>query len=163
MKTIIAIGSNMGEREQYIEDALRLIEERAGHILAVSDTIETKAYGVTDQADFLNLAILLETEFEPRVLLEVLHGIEADLDRVRLIHWGPRTIDLDIIFFDDRIIDEEDLHIPHADFANRTFVLEPVCQIAPDLVDPRSGKTVSLLLQELRERLKAQGAEGEHA
>ena len=152
MKTIIAIGSNMGDREQYINKALEQIEAKAGHILAVSDTIETKAYGVTDQADFLNLAIQIDTPLSPRQLLEVLHEIEADLDRVRLIHWGPRTIDLDIIFYEDQIIDEDDLHIPHADFRNRTFVLGPICQIAPDLIDPRSGKTVSQLLRELQER-----------
>ena len=151
MKTIIAIGSNMGEREEYIRQAIDMMEEKAGHILAVSDTIETKPYGVTDQADFLNLAVSMETELTPRQLLEVLHGIEADLDRVRLIRWGPRTIDLDIIFYGDRIIDEEDLHIPHIDFYHREFVLGPICQIEPDLIDPRTGKTIRKLLEELRE------------
>lgn len=152
IKAIIAIGSNMGNREQYIREALSQIEKKAGHILAVSDTIETKAYGVTDQADFLNLAIEIETALSPYDLLAALHGIEADLDRVRLIRWGPRTIDLDIIFYGDRILDAEDLHIPHVDFRNRDFVLRPVCQIAPDLVDPRTGRTVRQLLQELEEQ-----------
>ena len=113
--------------------------------------IETKAYGLTEQDDFLNLAISLETELQPRQLLEVIHEIEADLDRVRIIRWGPRTIDIDIVFYEDWIIDEEDLHIPHIDFANRPFVLEPVCQIEPDLVDPRTGNTVMELLRELRQ------------
>ena len=149
---VIAIGSNMGDRESYIDSALQQIEEKAGHILAVSDIIETKAYGYTDQADFLNLAIMIETAFSPRDLLNVLHEIEADLDRVRIIRWGPRTIDLDIIFYGDMIMDEEDLHIPHIDFAQRDFVLRPICQIAPDLVDPRSGKTIRVILQELTEK-----------
>ena len=92
----------------------------------------------------------METSLSPRQLLEVLHEIEADLDRVRLIHWGPRTIDLDIVFYADQIIDEPDLQIPHVDFANRLFVLEPVCQIAPDLIDPRSGKTIAQILEEFR-------------
>ncbi|MBQ9016249.1 MAG: 2-amino-4-hydroxy-6-hydroxymethyldihydropteridine diphosphokinase [Firmicutes bacterium] len=152
MKTIVSIGSNMGDRRGYIDQALQQIEQKAGHILAVSDIIETKAYGLTEQEDFLNLAISLETQLQPRQLLDVFHEIEADLDRVRIIRWGPRTIDLDIIFYEDLILDEEDLHIPHIDFANRTFVLEPVCQIEPDLVDPRTGNTVTELLDELRQR-----------
>lgn len=148
---IIAIGSNMGDRENYIEQALKQIGEKAGRILAVADTIETKAYGYTNQDDFLNLAVSVETELEPRQLLLVLHGIEADLDRKRLIRWGPRTIDLDIVFYGDRIIDEEDLHIPHIDFANRDFVLRPVAQIAPELVDPRSGRTIAEIFREFQE------------
>ncbi len=150
MKAIISIGSNMGDREHYIHEALRQMGEKAGSVTAVSDIIETKAYGYTQQADFLNLAAALETSLSPRQLLEVLHEIEADLDRVRLIHWGPRTIDLDIVFYADQIIDEPDLQIPHVDFANRLFVLEPVCQIAPDLIDPRSGKTIAQILEEFR-------------
>ena len=151
-EAIIAIGTNMGDRRAYIAKALDQIEAKAGEILSVSDVIETKAWGYTEQADFLNLAILVGTALGPRQLLLVLQQIEIDLDRVRLVHWGPRTIDLDIIFFDDQIIDAEDLHIPHLLFAERAFVLEPVCQIAPDLVDPRSGKTIAVLLEELRRR-----------
>ena len=151
MKTILSIGSNMGDRRGYIDRALEQLEDLAGHILAVSDVIETKAYGLTEQDDFLNLALAMETDLEPRQLLDVIHEIEADLDRARIIRWGPRTIDIDIVFYGDRIIDEEDLHIPHIDFANRTFVLEPVCQIEPDLVDPRTGNTVTELLKELRQ------------
>ena len=157
MRTIIAIGSNMGDRENYIEEAIRRIGARAGKVTARSRIMETKAYGVTDQADFLNMAIALETELKPRELLRVLNSIEAELDRVRTIRWGPRTIDLDIIFYGGRIIDEEDLHIPHIDFANRDFVLSPVCEIAPDLVDPRSGKTIRQIREELMQ--KQEGAE----
>ena len=148
-RAIVSIGSNMGDRQKYIDAALDAIEARAGHLRSVSDVIETKAWGYTEQADFLNLAVEIETDLSPRELLHALNGIEADLDRVRVIHWGPRTIDLDIIFYDDAIVDEEDLHIPHIMFAQRMFVLEPICQIAPDLVDPRSGKTIRQLRQEL--------------
>ena len=114
--------------------------------------METKAYGYTEQDDFLNMAISVETELEPRELLEALHEIEAELDRVRLIRWGPRTIDLDIIFYGERIIDEEDLHIPHIDFMNRDFVLSPIAEIAPDLTDPRSGKTILQIRDENLEK-----------
>lgn len=149
MQAILSIGSNMGDRQEYIDGALAQLEEKAGHILSVSDVIETKAYGYTDQADFLNLALIIDTDLTPRQLLETIHEIEADLDRVRIIRWGPRTIDIDIVFYEDQIIDEEDLHIPHIDFARRRFVLQPICQIAPDFIDPRSGKRMDLLLEEL--------------
>ena len=155
-RTIIAAGSNMGQRQEYINAALDAIGNRVGRILAVSDVIETKAWGLTDQPDFLNLVLQVETELTPRQLLGELQAIEAELDRVRLIHWGPRTIDLDIIFYDDWIIDEEDLHIPHIYVAQRRFVLEPLCQIAPDLIDPRSGKTAAVLLEELERREAAE-------
>ncbi len=152
MKAIIAIGSNMGDRREYIKKAIDLMGERAGNVTAVSDIIETKAYGYTDQDDFLNLAVALETRFEPEELLGILNEIEARLDRKREIRWGPRTIDLDIVFYGDRIVDTDKLHIPHVDMYNREFVLGPVCQIAPDLIDPRTGRSVSELLTELRER-----------
>ena len=159
MDTIIAIGSNMGDRQGYIDRAIEMIGERVGRILKVSDVIETKAYGLEDQADFLNLAIEVDTELDPRQLLASLQGIEADLDRVRDIRWGPRTIDLDIIFYGDEIVDDDDLHIPHADFHNRKFVLGPLCRLDPDRVDPKTGKTVSLLLRELEDSRPA-GARG---
>jgi len=142
----------VAKAQKYIDAALEAIEARAGHILSVSDVIETKAWGYTEQADFLNLAVEVETDLSPRELLHALNGIEADLDRVRVIHWGPRTIDLDIIFYGSRIIDEEDLHIPHIEFALRDFVLRPICQIAPDLVDPRSEKTIRVIWQELMDK-----------
>ena len=160
MKAVVSFGSNMGQRREYIREALERMEAKAGRILAVSPVIETKPYGYTAQAGFLNGAVLLDTELEPRQLLEVLLGIEAELDRVRKIHWGPRTIDLDIVFYGDRIIDEEDLHIPHPDFMNRAFVLGPVCQIAPDMEDPRSEKTVRQLYAELQKGKKGIGITG---
>ena len=159
VRAIIAIGSNMGEREQDIERAIEEIGARAGQVSAVSDIIETKAYGYTEQDDFLNLVICIETELLPRQLLRALNEIEADLDRVRLIHWGPRTIDLDIIFYGDQIIDEEDLHIPHIDFANRDFVLRPICDIAPEWIDPRSGKTIRQLLADLEVKTASEETE----
>ena len=150
MKAVIGIGTNMGDRGEYIRKALSELEKRAGRIVAQSSVIETKAYGYTDQDDFLNLAVSLETGLEPYELLDVLMAVEKNLDRVRLFRWGPRTIDLDIIFFGDRIIDRPDLHIPHIDLYNRDFVLGPVCEIEPDLTDPRTGKTVTKLLEELK-------------
>ena len=135
-KAVIALGSNMGDRNNYLERAIEQMDLRAGKVLKRSSILETKAYGYTDQADFLNMAVLLETELSPHDLLDVLHEIEAELDRVRLIHWGPRTIDLDIIFYGDQILNDPDLIIPHADYRNRSFVLTPLLEIVPDYEDP---------------------------
>ena len=148
MKAIIALGSNMGDRQGYLEAAQAAIEERVGHIATHSYVMETKAYGYTDQDDFLNMAVEVETAMEPHAMLRELLAIEADLDRVRLIHWGPRTIDLDVIYCEDRIINDEELKVPHPDLVNREFVLRPVSEIAPELVDPLRGKKVEELLAE---------------
>ena len=148
MKAIIALGSNMGDRQGYLEAARAAIEERVGHIAARSSVMETKAYGYSDQDDFLNMAVEVETAMEPHAMLRELLAIEADLDRVRLIHWGPRTIDLDVIYCEDRIINDEELKVPHPDLVNREFVLRPVSEIAPELVDPLRGKKVEELLAE---------------
>lgn len=150
MRVFIAMGSNMGDRNKYIELALMEIEKKVGHIVAQSTIIETKAYGYTEQSDFLNLAIEVDTNHTPRELLKELMQIEKELDRVRLIHWGPRTLDLDIIYYGDQIIDEEDLHIPHIDVYNRDFVLGPIAEIDSEFVDPRKNETVGSLLEKLK-------------
>ena len=152
MKTIIGLGSNMGDRQKYLDAAIAQIEARAGRVTARSSVYETEAYGYTDQAAFLNMAIMAETELEPYALLKELNAIEAELDRVRTIRWGPRTIDLDILFYEDLLLDDERLKIPHIDLHNRFFVLEPVAEIAGDYYDVRRKKTVNRLLEELREQ-----------
>lgn len=152
MRTFIAIGSNIGDRHKYVEKAIDLMEERAGTIVKRSTIIETKAYGYTDQDDFLNMAVELDTNLQPRELLKVLQEIELELHRVRKIRWGPRTIDLDIIYYENKVIDEEDLHIPHIDLYNRDFVLEPIVEIDPSFIDPRKNKTTAELLDELKDR-----------
>jgi 2-amino-4-hydroxy-6-hydroxymethyldihydropteridine diphosphokinase len=151
MKAIIALGSNMGDRLGYLNEAQVQIEKRVGSITARSGIVETEAYGYTDQDDFLNMAVEVDTKLEPHDMLHELLSIEAELDRVRLIHWGPRTIDLDVIYCEDRIIDDEELKVPHPDLHNRMFVLGPVAEIAPDLMDPLRQKTVKELLAELTE------------
>ena len=150
MITFIALGSNIGEREKYVRLALEEIEERVGSILKKSSVIETEPYGYLDQEDFLNMVIKVDTRLKPYELLEELLAIEKDLDRVRTINWGPRTIDLDIIYYEDLIVDEEDLSIPHIDLYNRDFVLEPLVEIEEGLLDPRKNKTVKELLIELK-------------
>ena len=147
----IAMGSNMGDREKYIKDAVKLLDSVRGcTVKRVSDLIETPPYGVTDQDDFLNGCLELETLLTPRELLRELNRIEAEAGRERTVHWGPRTLDLDIIFYDDEMIREKDLCIPHVDMHNRRFVLEPLSQIAPYMRHPVYGKTVVEMYETLK-------------
>lgn len=152
MIAYIALGSNIGEREKYIEKAILEIEKRVGRVLKKSTIIETEPYGYTDQDSFLNLVIEVDTELSPRRLLEELLKIELELDRVRIINWGPRTIDLDIIYYGDEIVDEEDLQIPHVDLYNREFVLKPLEEIASDFIDPIKNMTIKELYEELKKK-----------
>ena len=148
----IALGSNMGGKENYIRDAVnKLGQIRGCTVKAVSDLIETPPYGVTDQDDFLNGCLELETLLTPRELLRELNRIEAEAGRERTMHWGPRTLDLDIIFYDDEMIREKDLCIPHVDMHNRRFVLEPLSQIAPYMRHPVYGKTVVEMYESVKE------------
>ena len=148
----IALGSNMGDREAYLNNAVESLKSlRDCRIEKVSGFIETPPYGVTDQADFLNGCLKMETLLYPRELLEELHRIEQEAGRERIIHWGPRTLDLDIIFYDDLVCEEDDLCIPHVEMHKRKFVLEPLAEIAPYKRHPVYGKTVKEMLAELAE------------
>lgn len=131
----IGIGSNMGDRQGYIDKALSMLEETPGiRIRAVSSIIETEPYGGVEQDPFLNGVIGIETWLPPYALLDRLHEIENACGRVRTIHWGPRTLDLDILLYDDLHMNEKELTIPHPDMMNREFVLNPLREIAPHLV-----------------------------
>ena len=147
----IALGSNMGDREKYLDDAVRAMDSIRGcTVKKISHFIETPPYGVTDQADFLNGCLELRTLLTPGELLEELHRIEQDAGRERILRWGPRTLDLDIIFYDDLVSEEDTLCIPHVDMHRRKFVLEPLCEIAPYKRHPVYGKTVYELNLDLR-------------
>ncbi|MEG0805109.1 MAG: 2-amino-4-hydroxy-6-hydroxymethyldihydropteridine diphosphokinase [Lachnospiraceae bacterium] len=149
----ISFGSNMGERASNIRGGIEALSKAGGcHVTKISDLIVTKAYGVTQQDDFLNGCLELETLLDPLELLMVLHEIESAAGRERLLHWGPRTLDLDILFFDKEIIETKDLIIPHVDMQNRLFVLQPLCQIAPNYRHPIQNRTMTELLYELQKR-----------
>ena len=150
-KVYLSIGSNMGDREEYLwgaVDALKKAHEVRN--LRVSSFLETKPYGGVEQDDFLNAAIALETTLSPKELLDRLHEIEAKADRKREIHWGPRTLDLDILFYDKLVYEDDELIIPHVDLQNREFVLKPLMELAPNYRHPILGKTVTEMLGELQ-------------
>lgn len=146
----IALGSNMGDKRAYLQEAVDALSKQEECIVAnVSEFIETKPYGGVEQDTFLNGCLKLLTLLTPKELLSKLHEIEQAANRERKVHWGPRTLDLDIIFYDDLIMDGEDLTIPHADMQNRDFVLIPLSQIAPCIRHPLLGKTVMQMKESL--------------
>lgn len=149
----IGVGSNMGDSVQNIKDALHMIEsDGRNKSLKVSDMIKTKPYGVKEQDDFVNCAAYFKTIMQPKELLHFLQGIETELKRERIIHWGPRTIDLDILFYDSLIYQDEELTVPHPEIAKRDFVLQPLCDISPYIMHPFYRKYVSELLEKLKDK-----------
>lgn len=148
----IALGSNLGDRDAHLSAALDAIAALPGtRILAVSDFVNTDPVGPLPQPAYLNAAALIFTPLEPRALLAALLLIERShsRDRSREQRWGPRTLDLDLLLYDDRIIDEPGLTVPHPRLHERAFVLIPLAQIAPGLFVPTRGRTIGALLAEL--------------
>lgn len=150
----IALGSNLGDKKAYLDMAVRHLNARPDcQVTKCSDYIVTAPYGGVEQDDFLNGALELRTLLEPEELLQTLHEIEQAAHRTREIHWGPRTLDLDILLYDDCIVSTPDLQIPHRELPLRDFVLTPLAQIAPWKRHPQSGKTMQELLQALKPHL----------
>ncbi len=150
-KTIytLLLGSNLGDRNRYLSYARELLESKGGRLLGASEVRESEAWGMEDQPDFLNQIVLLESELSPQDLLRLIHEIEAAMDRQRVSKWGPRTLDIDILFAEDRIIKEENLEIPHPRIAERNFTLVLLNDLAPDFVHPVLGKTAPEMLSDL--------------
>ncbi len=146
----IALGSNLGDRRVYLDGAVDMLcKDKKCSVRAVSEYIDTPPLGDNAKYNFLNGCLELETLYSPEELLDKLHDIENSFGRTREIHWGPRTLDLDIILYDDIMIHTPRLTIPHPEMNKRRFVLEPLASIAPYAVNPVYGKTVAVLLDEL--------------
>lgn len=152
-KAYIALGSNMGDTKQFIENAVKALRNHSEiTVKKVSQLLVTKPYGGVEQDDFLNGVMEIETLLNPEELLDVLHEIENAADRKRTLRWGPRTLDLDILFYDKLVYESESLVIPHVDLANRDFVLKPMAEIAPYFYHPVVKKTMVELLHELERK-----------
>ena len=146
-------GGNIGRREEQLAMAARLIEERCGRLIDRSGLYETAAWGKTDQPQFLNQALVLDTTLNARDLLTEILYIEHLMGRDRVEKYGPRVIDIDIIFFNHQIIQQPGLVIPHPEMNKRRFVLEPLNEVIPAYIHPIYYKTISQLLAECNDEL----------
>ncbi len=146
----LSVGSNLGDREKYIRDGIdQLSVNPQVQVQRVASLIETKPYGGVEQGDFLNTAVKLRTLLTPLELLKLLHDIEDRAGRTREEHWGPRTLDMDILFYDKLVYEDDNLVLPHVDMENRYFVLKPLSELAPNFRHPISGQTVLQMLEAL--------------
>lgn len=145
----LLLGSNLGNRKEILDKAINLLSQKVGVIILRSKDYETAPWGVTNQPDFLNLVVSIQTRLKPLQILEITQSIENQLGRIRKEKWGARLIDIDILFYGNEIIDEPNLKIPHPLLQERDFALSPLAEIAPDFVHPVLGETIS----ELREKL----------
>ncbi|WP_293686424.1 2-amino-4-hydroxy-6-hydroxymethyldihydropteridine diphosphokinase [uncultured Phascolarctobacterium sp.] len=148
----IALGSNLGDKEKNLRRALLLLTQQGVEVVRVSSFLSTEPYGVTDQPQFLNAVACVRTSLAPLALLDVLLATELAMGRVRLRHWGERNIDLDLLLYEDVVLDLPRLHLPHPDMQNRDFVLLPLAEIAPELKHPTLQKTIYELKENLMNR-----------
>jgi 2-amino-4-hydroxy-6-hydroxymethyldihydropteridine diphosphokinase len=146
-------GGNIGDRKRFLTDAKNLIEDRCGTIQKASSFYETAAWGKTDQPSYLNQCLLLHTPLSPQALLQELLAIEEMLGRVRKEKYGARTIDIDILFFNDEVVNQPGLQLPHPQIAHRRFVLECLNELAPGKKHPLLHRTVRQLLADCTDPL----------
>ncbi|MCP1102819.1 dihydroneopterin aldolase/2-amino-4-hydroxy-6-hydroxymethyldihydropteridine diphosphokinase [Aequitasia blattaphilus] len=148
----IAIGSNIGDKNKNIEEGIKKINELKGcEVLEVSSVFKSKPYGMVEQDDFLNGAFTMRTILSPTELLKELKKIEEKAGKGHTVRWGPRTLDLDIIFYDDLVLDSKELQIPHPDLQNRDFVLVPLSELADYHRHPVTKLTVRQMIERLKE------------
>ena len=149
----LLLGSNMGDRKLFLNRAIEHIEADIAPIVRASSVYETASWGKTDEPDYLNQVLLLQTWLPPQIILEKILAIEALLGRKREEKWGSRIIDIDILFCGDAIINEPNLKVPHPELHKRRFTLEPLAEIAADFMHPVFKKNILQLKSELQDNL----------
>ena len=149
----LLLGSNLGDRHLFLNEAIEYINNDIAPVLAMSSIYETQSWGKTDAPDYLNQVISLKTDLSAREVLEKVLYIETLLGRQREERWGSRTIDIDILFYGNAIIDESGLQIPHPQLHNRRFTLDPLAEIAPGIVHPVLNKNILEIKSELKDNL----------
>jgi len=150
-RAYIGIGSNLGMRKKNCEKAIQLVSRENISVLNRSEMLETEPWGIIDQPRFINMVMEVATDLAPEALLGLLKKIETDLGRTSTVRWGPRVIDLDILFYDDLVMKTAELEIPHPGIAGRYFVLKPLSEIAPEMVHPVLKKSIKDLLSQYRQ------------
>lgn len=152
-KVFLALGSNKGNREKYLRDAVQaLLDDARITFMKASSIYETKPYGSVPQNNYLNGVVLIETDYTPDEIYLVIKKIEKEVGRTESIRWGEREIDIDIILIDSLIIETEKLIIPHKEYYKRDFVLVPLLEIDKKLIDPKSKNKIENLIKLLAER-----------
>ncbi|MBM7646438.1 2-amino-4-hydroxy-6-hydroxymethyldihydropteridine diphosphokinase [Scopulibacillus daqui] len=147
----IGLGSNMGDRDSYLFQALKKLNHHPNISIACCSSIyETEPYGPVEQREFLNLAAEVHTSLSPESLLKVCQAIECSLGRKRDVHWGPRTIDLDILLYNKENIEKENLKVPHPELSKRLFVLTPLKEINAELIVPHINESIENLYKKLK-------------
>lgn len=152
--TFLLIGGNLGDRAGHLGKAVALIRQRIGKIENISAIYETAAWGKIDQPDYLNQVVKVSTRLQPQEALKAILSIENDMGRIRKKVWEPRLIDIDILFYNEDIIREEHLRIPHPHLQDRRFVLVPLAEISPAFVHPVLKTTIKELLDKCPDNLR---------
>ncbi|MCZ2099997.1 MAG: 2-amino-4-hydroxy-6-hydroxymethyldihydropteridine diphosphokinase [Chitinophagales bacterium] len=145
------LGSNVGDRKQMLLQAIEAIQKQIGKVVKKSSIYETEPWGLIDQPDFYNMAIEVNSKFSPEDVCKITKTIEKEMDRRKEVHWGPRNIDIDILYCGDFIIETPVLTLPHPQIYNRNFVLIPMMEIAGDFVDPVKNLTIDALYEACRD------------
>ncbi|WP_121810735.1 2-amino-4-hydroxy-6-hydroxymethyldihydropteridine diphosphokinase [Mucilaginibacter kameinonensis] len=149
----LLLGSNLGKRELFLQQAIEAISSQVAPVKIVSSVYETQSWGKTDEPDYLNQVLMLQTELSAQDVLEKILGIELEMGRKREVKWGSRTIDIDILFYGDEVIHEFNLVVPHPELYKRSFTLIPLAEIAPDFIHPVFKKNILQLKDELKDNL----------